>query len=126
LALALRSIGVAGSVWTGVSRVHAVRKSATALNVDRPSVKQHYDSFAITTECQNSAGPQRIILVDDVITKGRTLYAAALRLHEALPGADIRAFALVRTMGFLSNITHSLDPCHGVIRWAAGEVYREP
>jgi hypothetical protein len=126
LAFALRGIGLAGSVWTGVNRVHAVRKSATALNLERPTVKQHYDSFAIATERPNSPRPQRIILIDDVITKGRTLFAAALRLHEALPAADIRAFALVRTMGFISNITHSLDPCHGVIRWAAGDVYREP
>jgi hypothetical protein len=126
LAYALRGIGLAGSVWTGIDRVQAVRKSATALNVDRPTVQQHYDSFAIATTRPDSTLPQRIILIDDVVTKGRTIFAAALRLHEALPHVDIRAFALVRTMGFLSNITHSLEPCQGVIRWAAGDVYREP
>jgi len=126
LAFALRGIGLAKSVWTGINRHCAVRKSATARNLDRPTVQQHYESFAIAATLPESSHLQRIILVDDVITKGRTIFAAALRLHEAFPNADIRAFALVRTMGFLSNITHSLDPCHGVVRWAGGDVYREP
>jgi len=126
LGCVLQGIGLGGSVWTGLRRVLPVRKSATALNADRPTVRQHYDSFAITTELPHPRLAERLVLVDDVITKGRTIFAAALRLHEAFPNADIRAFALVRTMGFVADITRTLDPCQGVISWVRGDVHREP
>lgn len=69
-----------------------------------------------------SAAPRRIAQIDDVITKGRTILAVATRLHEALPDADIRAFAPVRTMRFLSNIEH----CKGFVSWAGGDARRDP
>jgi hypothetical protein len=123
LATALHGVGLGRGVWTGLYRGHEVRKSATALSGHRPTVRQHYDSFAVA---YSGAPPSRILLVDDVITRGRTTFAAALRLHEALPNADIRAFALVRTMGLLPDVTHFLEPCQGVIHWAAGDARREP
>jgi predicted amidophosphoribosyltransferase len=126
LALALRSIGLGRVVWAGIRRVLPVRKSATALNADRPTVRQHYDSFAIANASPRAPRNDRIVLVDDVITRGRTIFAAALRVQEAFPGADIRAFAFVRTMGFLPTISQTLEPCQGVIRWAGGDVRREP
>ena len=129
LAVALHGVGLGKAVWAGIQRRFGVRKSATALNADRPTVRQHHESFAVTelpTVAGLSTRPSRIVLVDDVITRGRTILAAAARLHEALPNADIRAFALVRTMGFLPNVTHSLELCYGVVRWAAGDARREP
>jgi hypothetical protein len=123
LAVALHGIGLGDSVWPGVRRRFAVRKSATALNAERPTVQQHYESFYVPNL---SGAPQRLVLIDDVITKGRTILAAATRLHEALPCADIRAFALVRTMGLLPDVTHFLEPCLGVVRWAGGDARREP
>jgi hypothetical protein len=59
-------------------------------------------------------------------TKGRTLLAAASRVHEAFPSAQIRAFALVRTMGMSSGVQQLLDPCLGEIRWKAGDACRSP
>lgn len=129
LALALQGVGLGGTVWTGVSRRFPVRKSATALNGDRPTVQQHYESFSVAARWDVTglpSPPTRIVIVDDVITKGRTLLAAAIRLYEAFPHADIRAFALVRTMGFVSDVSQSLDPCQGVVRWAGGDARREP
>jgi hypothetical protein len=129
LAKALYGIGLGGSLWTGVQRRFPVRKSATALNGDRPDVQQHYESFAVTTGWSVTGAPippARIIIVDDVITKGRTILATAMRLHQAFPNADIRAFALVRTMGFVPDVSHPLEPCHGVVRWAGGDARREP
>jgi hypothetical protein len=67
-----------------------------------------------------------LVLIDDVITKGRTILAVAARLHEAFPNADIRAFALVRTMGLLPDVARFLDPCQGVVRWAGGDAWRDP
>jgi predicted amidophosphoribosyltransferase len=112
------------NVWEALVRRFPVRKSATARNADRPTVQQHYDSFAVAQH--GPLAPTRIVIVDDVVTKGRTILAAALRLHETFPNADIRAFALVRTMGFAPDIAQPLDPCQGVIRWAGNDARREP
>jgi adenine/guanine phosphoribosyltransferase-like PRPP-binding protein len=123
LAIALKGVGLARTVWAGLHRRFPVRKSATALTGERPTVQQHYDSFSVA---RSPTTPERIVLVDDVITKGRTLLAAAARLHDAFPNADIRAFALVRTMGFLSDVNRLLEPCQGIVRWAGGDARREP
>ena len=59
-------------------------------------------------------------------TKGRTLLAAAARLQDTFPTMGIRAFALLRTMGFVEGVQHLLDPCVGEIRWSAGDAHRSP
>jgi hypothetical protein len=59
-------------------------------------------------------------------TKGRTLLAAATRVQEALPHAQIRAFAMVRTMGLVPDVSLLVDPCRGHIRWKAGDARRSP
>lgn len=124
LARALCGVGLGASVWLGLRRHHAVRKSATASSADRPTVGQHMNSLSVM--CRTEPLPERVILIDDVITRGRTILAAAARLHEALPHADIRAFALVRTMSFVAQLTHFFEPCQGVVRWAGGDARREP
>jgi hypothetical protein len=123
LATAMTEVGLGGGIWNGLRRVLPVRKSATAPRGSRPTVANHYDSFAIEAP---TALPPRVVLVDDVITKGRTLLAAAARLHEAFPAAEIRAFAMLRTMGFVQGVDHLLAPCIGEIRWRAGDAHRTP
>jgi predicted amidophosphoribosyltransferase len=115
-----------GSVaWAGLRRVRAVGKSATAAPGERPTVAKHYDSFAV--EFPDSLRESRhIVLIDDVVTKGRTLLAAAMRLQEAFPCARIRAFALLRTMGLIPDVNQLLDPCVGEIRWRGGDAHRSP
>lgn len=129
LAMALIEEGLGQGVWRGLHRIRAVQKSATAAPGARPTVANHYDSFAIEDAADLEAVttlPQRVVLIDDVVTKGRTLLAAAMRVQEALPGAEIRAFALLRTMGFIQGINRLLDPCVGEIRWRAGDAHRNP
>ena len=123
LAAAFIAEGLGKAIWRGVRRVRRVRKSATASPGSRPTVAEHYDSFAVE---RGVAAPSRIILVDDVVTKGRTLLAAAARLREAFPRSDIRAFALLRTMGLGQKVERLLDPCVGEIRWRAGDAHRYP
>lgn len=36
-----------------------------------------------------------------------------IRSHEALPAAEVRAFALVRTMGLIPDVAQLLEPCVG-------------
>jgi hypothetical protein len=126
LAIALLGEGLGHSIWPGLHRICPVRKSATAAPGSRPTVGNHYDSFAIGAAEPAAAVPQQVVLIDDVVTKGRTLLAAAARLQEALPHAQIRAFALLRTMGLVPGVDRLLDPCIGEIRWRAGDAYRNP
>ncbi len=123
LAEALLRQGLGRGTWNGLKRIRPVKKSATASPRARPSVVSHYESFSIESLPH---APHSLVLIDDVVTKGRTLFAAAVRLHEAFPGANIRAFALLRTMGMIPEVHRLLEPCRGLIRWRAGDARRNP
>ena len=124
LAEALLQQGLGRETWNGLKRVRRVQKSATASSSCRPSVASHYESFAIDAP---ACAPESLVLVDDVITKGRTLLAAAVRLQEAFPSAaHIRAFALLRTMGLTPRVRQLLEPCRGLISWRGGDARRSP
>jgi predicted amidophosphoribosyltransferase len=125
LAAALIRERLGGVAWAGLCRVRAVGKSATAAPGERPTVAKHYESFAVKCT-ERPDGPRNLVLIDDVVTKGRTILAAAMRLHEAFPCARIRAFALLRTMGLVPEVNRLLDPCIGEIRWRGGDAHRRP
>ncbi len=124
LAAALLEQGLGQRIWSGLQRVRPVRKSATAAPGARPTVRVHYDTMAFDRIDASSAA--HVVLVDDVVTKGRTLFAAALRVREVLPLADVRAFALLRTLGYSSDISQLLVPCVGRIEWKGGDARRNP
>ncbi|HTD74569.1 MAG TPA: phosphoribosyltransferase [Steroidobacteraceae bacterium] len=123
LAQALVEQGLGAMTWPGLRRICAVRKSATSAPGARPSVASHYDSFRMEPPAFRPAG---VVLIDDVVTKGRTLLAAASRVRDAIPGVEIRAFALLRTLGRVTGVNHLLEPCRGEIRWARGDALRDP
>jgi predicted amidophosphoribosyltransferase len=123
LANELHLAGLARAVWLGLRRQHRVRKSATAAPGERPSVWQHFDSLRLEPALIAS---DRLVLVDDVITKGRTLLAASMALRGAFPQARVSAFALVRTLGWVNDITGLVDPCEGEIRWLGEDARRRP
>ena len=125
LAWCLKEVGLAAEVWPVLRRRHPVKKSAFAAAGDRPTVREHYASFAIERSfCRGSA--LQLTLIDDVITRGRTLIAAALCLRAAFPAARIRAFALLRTLRPDEMLRQVLDPCEGEVRWVAGDTRRCP
>jgi hypothetical protein len=139
LAWCLKEVGLAAQVWPVLRRRHAVRKSAFAPAGERPTVLQHYASLAVERApfdrpvirrggllWERDGQPLRLTLVDDVITRGRTLLAAAGRLRAAFPGAQIRAFALLRTLAPGERLCQLLDPCEGEVRWVAGDARRVP
>jgi len=139
LAWCLREMGLAAQVWPILRRRSAVRKSAFAPARERPSVLEHYASFAIERavlgrkllgDCsllaERGGTGLQLTLIDDVITRGRTLLAAAGRLHEAFRGAEIRSFALLRTLGPNETLRQVLDPCEGEVRWIFGDARRWP
>lgn len=116
--------GFAKEVSTCLERSHAVPKSAFSIPTERPKPSLHFASFAIS---RSLFAPRRITLVDDVITRGATLIAAASRLSEAFPGCEIRAFAIIRTMTRV-EVDAILAPCTGVITYnaATDSSRREP
>lgn len=122
IAAALAHAGLGAGSQPILQRSTAVRKSATAPAGGRPTIAEHYESFAVTARAD---GSECFVLVDDVITRGRTLFAAACALRAAFPHATIRGFALLRTMGF-AGVGRLVEPCIGEIRWRRGEVYRQP
>lgn len=86
-----------------LARIRAVAKSSTASRerLPRPDLATHYLSLAVARRRGGAGAPgsagARLTLVDDFVTRGTTLLAAASRLAEAFPDAEVRAFALVRT-----------------------------
>jgi predicted amidophosphoribosyltransferase len=113
--------GLGSASWRGLKRAHAVHKSATAKS--RPTVAMHFESFRV--EALDDPSPESIMLIDDVVTKGRTLLAAAARVHIAFPKARIRAFAVLRTMGLVPEVPRIFEPWRGCIRWLHGDAQRD-
>ncbi len=123
IADAIVTAGLAARAVPALERSVAVPKSARAAWGERPSVAMHYDSLTAHARVDVS---DRILLVDDVVTKGATAIAAVSRLEEAYPRAQIALFAMIRTKGFVPEIEQILDPAVGVIRVIDNEPHREP
>lgn len=121
----LAEAGLGANVLPCVQRATAVRKSSSSPAKERPSVAEHYESLGVTPQLIR---PAQITLVDDVLTQGRTMIACALRLAEAFPDAEIRCFAMIRTLGFVENFDKIVDPSVGVIHYYenSGKTFREP
>jgi hypothetical protein len=105
--------GLATATQTLLRRARAVPKSAFALPSERPTATRHFDSFTVD---RSLYAPTHVTLVDDVITRGSTLLAAASRLQVAFPECEVRAFALLRTMT-RTAIDTILEPCFGTIAY---------
>lgn len=123
IASALVRHGIGAAVLPCLERVQAVPKSAFAPTGTRPKPSDHYESMVATNMV---ADRDSFCLVDDVVTKGATLIAAASRLREAYPQAKVTAFALVRTLGFVDNIDAIIEPAVGTIALRGDETLREP
>lgn len=107
-----------------LERTEPVRKSALSAPGERVSVERHLETMRIR---DISTRPKRVTIVDDVVTRGTTLLAAASLLRRALPDADIAGFALLRTVPVGARIERVVDPVLGRIaltRW--GDTRREP
>ena len=106
-----------------LERVTAVPKSAHAQPGGRPSVSAHYDSMRVNRQIDVGA---RILIVDDVVTKGNTAIAAASRVSEMYPQAEIKLFAVIRTKGMIPDIEQILEPVIGTIQLLNDEGLRNP
>lgn len=76
-----------------IRRTTAVDKSAGAAS--RPPLATHAESLAVQP---NLRPPSRVILVDDVVTSGTTMFACAAKLAATYPGVPVNGFALARVL----------------------------
>jgi predicted amidophosphoribosyltransferase len=123
IAQALHLAGLGDSVWPALRRTRAIPKSAWSRPGSRPEFLEHCASLELL---DLKPPAQRFLLVDDFITRGRTLLAAAAVLYQALPRAHIRAFALIRTEGLAPDIATITAPTSGTIRFLGGDAFRSP
>ena len=110
-------------VWPTLQRTRAVPKSAFAAPGQRPEVQFHVESLAVTDPL---IPPGPLLLVDDVVTKGRTLLACATALATAFPGVEIRGFALIRTTGLVPEVAKIAWPVVGDLSLDGHDAVREP
>ena len=102
-----------------ITRVTASRLAPPHL---RPKAQEHYDSMAVEPEGLPS---RKMVVVDDVITRGATALACVSLLKSHFPEAEIHALALVRTMSG-REVTRIVEPCIGKVTLRHGDCFRHP
>lgn len=123
IAEALQRVGLVNEVLPALTRASAVTKSAFATPANRPRAATHFESLAVAAAMVR---PSRLLLIDDFVTRGATLLGAASRLQVGYPEAEIRGFALVRSVTD-EDIASISDPVAGVVTLSdAGESTRRP
>lgn len=113
-----------GRILPCLKRTVAIQKSATARG-NRPDPIDHYNSVEVDSSTPLLFQPERLLLVDDVVTRGSTFLGMVPRLQESFPGADILCFALVRTMS-RTEIDSMDAPVSGHITFDGVMPHREP
>jgi len=108
--------GLGGSVQEFVIRTKRVPKSSSFSSAEqRPSCSTHYESLSVATP---EAFIEKIIVVDDIFTLGRTSCACVRRLRESFPDADISVFAAMRTRGFVEELDEIVRPSYNTMVYA--------
>jgi predicted amidophosphoribosyltransferase len=108
---AMHASGLGERVLPILRRVQTVQKSAFSSPSERPSAVAHFESMAVELPL-HEAPPARVLLVDDVVTRGATAMGAAARLRASFPEVTVALFTIAR----LDPMTEAFyDPCVGVI-----------
>lgn len=124
IALALVKVGLGKEVVPCLKRVKPLRKAHRSPSRNRPRAAEHYESMMIQSSLSE---PDEIVLVDDIVTQGATFMGAANRLASAFPRANIRAFAVIRTISRAHEFKKIRDPCIGTITLLpSGRTQRRP
>lgn len=123
IAKALVAAGLGCEVVQMLGRRQPMRKSAYAPAGGRPTIEEHLESLSVHGSV---AVGDRLVLVDDLVTKGTTLFACAMALRRIAPTREVVAFAAMRTLGLQPEIDRIAEPVVGQIRFINGEMEREP
>lgn len=112
-----------GKYYSCLTRIKPVPKAAFSKSSDRPKAIDHYNTIA----CQSLFPmPTKIVMIDDVITRGATILGCASRLKEVFPDIPIQAFAVLRTISNPRDFKKIEDPCIGKISLISNETFRNP
>lgn len=121
IAQAICEAGLGSDVVTAVTRRVKVQKSAFTSPENRPTVVSHYESMGVEIDLVLQ-GAKRITLVDDIVTKGSTMLAAASLVSEACRGAEVSGFAAMRTDRPFEMESLAATPVLETVRYDAQEV----
>ncbi|WBU58812.1 hypothetical protein [Paracoccus sediminicola] len=120
----LHGQGFGQEVQPYLRRTRAVPRSSNSLAAERPLVPVHMESIEAE---RPFFVPDKITIVDDVLTMGRTSFACAELLREVCPNTEIRIFAMIRTQGLQNDIEKIVDPATGIIvGYPSGKTHRDP
>lgn len=114
LCMALSEGGFANPVETIVKRTAAIRKSSFCRAGERPEASEHRDTMTAHTDL---FVPTKVLLVDDVLTRGCTTMGAALCLRAKYPDVDVRVFSVFLTKNFDPNFPNFVDPTFGTLSY---------
>ncbi|MGC8773478.1 MAG: phosphoribosyltransferase [Conexivisphaera sp.] len=115
-----------GRVQVALERVKSVPRSATSAPKDRPLPRAHYESLGIVK--RRIPDGAFVVLVDDIVTRGHTMFGAAMRILDEYPGVTVVGFAAMRTVSNPSEFRNLYDPVRGeiVYREERGDTLRRP
>lgn len=106
-----------------LERTEPIPKSAFSSAPERPRPQTHYRTLGL---CPTLIDPERILIIDDIVTRGASMIGAASVLAEAYPDVPIAGFALIRTISNNDDFRTLVDPCVGTITCKANSTHREP
>lgn len=113
---ALLHAGIGSSLQDILIRSKSLRQSSQFTSaVDRPSLDEHLSSIVVKPEL---IGNKLIIVVDDVITQGRTSFACAKHLAAIYPDKTIKIFAAVKSSKFDQHQS-IIYPYYGIVEFNA-------
>ena len=105
-------------------RERRVARAATAGAATRPLPQEHLDSLSCLPLLHIKP---RILVVDDVVTRGSTLLACASLVAERFPEAEVATFALVRAISTPQEFQRMLAPVEGTVTLRPqGDTLRRP
>lgn len=120
----LHENGFGEEVQPFLERVERVRRSSHSLAAERPLVPEHMETIRAERPL---FVPEKITIIDDVLTMGRTSFACAELMRNQCPNAEIRIFAMIRTQGLQDEIEKIVDPSVGtIVGYPSGKTHREP
>ena len=95
-----------------LKREKKVVRSSTSKPEERPKPIEHCRSLSIN---KTRLPSKKIVLVDDIVTRGHTFMGSAWKVLEVYPDADIFCFSAMRTISNEENFKSLLDPVRGTI-----------
>lgn len=123
IASALVAVGLGREVLRCLERTESVRKAAFSEAHERPRASDHYRTMSVRGVASR---PDKIVIVDDFVTRGATLLAAASRIAETWDGAAIAGFAMIRTVSNPDDFARIEESVVGTISLRGSETRRRP